>query len=88
MELYSVWVFQIHHPSLSGDGVKASVIATSRDAAVGLLEEFFFFDQTELNGFLFEPIDLYSIELPGGFVPEVREIVIEDRFGQQWTKLI
>lgn len=88
MDPYSVYTFQVHHPSLSADGVKATVIATTRDAAVGLLEDFFFFDQDELNGFLFEPIYLYSIELPLGFEPEVREIVIEDRFGQQWSKLI
>jgi hypothetical protein len=74
------------HPMIDG-GAKVSVIATSREEAMANLENHFFFNQDAINGYLFELIDLYAINMPEGFEPEVNEIMIEDSKGRQWSKL-
>lgn len=87
MATQSLYVFSMNHPQVEGSS-KVTIIAESRPAAVKALEEAFFFNQSTLNGYLFDLVDLYAVELPSNFEPTVNEIVIEDDQGNRWTRAI
>ena len=86
MSRYTLYVFSMNHPQVEGAS-KVSIIAESRPAAIKALEEEFFFNQSTLNGFLFDLVDLYSVELPSTYSPSNgSSITVEDEKGNLWTR--